>query len=553
MGRIGDLIITLRGKTDKFNRDMAGARGRIRGVSKSVGGLSKASAVASAAITRLAGVVGIVGLGAMAKSAIDLGSRISDLSEQLRIGGEALQTLQVASLKAGIDQSTLERAIRNVSLRTQEALDGNKRYEESIERLNLDLDTFARLDTGAKLEAIAKAYSAAGKSQTAFADVARILGERAGPQMLEILRRLSEEGLPAMIEKAKAAGLVWEDDVLESLDRAADEIEKFKRKVTIAVGNIIVDFETEQGRRRLLLSFYAVAAGFIGRIVDLFAQVGPIAANVFAEVASSFGRNLQFKVAEAGLEMLRRNPLVGLEEFSRRAREVSEMGKQLAKNGKSFADLVIEAVEKTKPTTFSESFQKPFLKELALIPPAFERVKAGAEVVKRVVEDTDDVFDGLGNTATNALDNIAKSALRGRDALSQLKNLLFDEVFALAFPKGILGALGLSGEGGLLAGIGGAIGLGKGRAMGGFVGANQPVPVNADREVFIPSMSGVVQPRSGGSGNPITFNLSFGNGVNGATRAEIFNAMPEIHQMIKAGITDEVARGTPFGRLLSGA
>jgi len=45
-----------------------------------------------------------------AKRAIDLGSRISDLSVQLNIGAESLQSLQFAAQEAGVKSQTLERA-----------------------------------------------------------------------------------------------------------------------------------------------------------------------------------------------------------------------------------------------------------------------------------------------------------------------------------------------------------------------------------------------------------------------------------------------------------
>ena len=184
-------------------------------------------------------LAGVAGLGSLSMKAINTGSAISDLSEQLRINTESLQTLMAVADKAGLDQSSLERAMRNVSLRTQEAVDGNKRYAESFKRLGIDLKTFTNLPTEKKLEQIAQAYNNAGKSQEAFADIAVVLGQRAGPKMLEVLRRLNDEGLRELEQAAKAAGLVMSQETIIKMDEAADAVAKVKSQVVVLAGEIL--------------------------------------------------------------------------------------------------------------------------------------------------------------------------------------------------------------------------------------------------------------------------------------------------------------------------
>ena len=110
-------------------------------------GLQKAkknvTSFVSSSMRSFGALAGVAGLGALSRGAINLGSQISDLAIQLRIGTTELQVLQYAAQEAGVSSETLERALRNVQLRTQDALNGNKRYAEALQRLGLNVQKFA--------------------------------------------------------------------------------------------------------------------------------------------------------------------------------------------------------------------------------------------------------------------------------------------------------------------------------------------------------------------------------------------------------------------------
>jgi hypothetical protein len=205
------------------------------GLAKAEGRVGKFKAV----IASLGPAIAAVGFTSMANKAINAGSAISDLSEQLRINARSLQVLMAVADKAGVAQSSLEKALMSVTIRTQEAMDGNKMYTESFERLGINLKEFSKLPTEEKLAVIANAYKSAGKSQEAFSDIASILGTRAGPKMLEVLRRLSDEGLASLTREAEKAGQVMSQDVIDKMDKAADTIGVFNRAMTVATATVL--------------------------------------------------------------------------------------------------------------------------------------------------------------------------------------------------------------------------------------------------------------------------------------------------------------------------
>jgi prefoldin subunit 5 len=211
--------------TKAFNSGLKSAEGRV----------NKFKAV----LSKLGPVLGGIGLTKLATDAINLGSSISDMAVQLRIGAEQLQVLEFAARKAGVETSIMERSIRNVQLRTQQGIEGNKSYANAYKVLGLSIEAVNKLPAEQKLETIARAAKGAKDQQAAYNAVARILGERAGPKMMEILDDLAKEGFPALARAAKDAGEVMDLETIQKMDDAADTLESFKRKVTVASAFII--------------------------------------------------------------------------------------------------------------------------------------------------------------------------------------------------------------------------------------------------------------------------------------------------------------------------
>jgi len=207
-----------------FQTGMKGAEGNVKSFTKNIGSLKNA-------------LVGL-GLGRLAMTAIEAGSRISDLSTQLKINAEALQTLQFAAQEAGASNSALERGLRNVQLRTEEAIKGNKSYAEAFANLGINIEAFRRLPTEKKLIQIAKASRNASDQNRAFNDVARILGERAGPELREVLQQIAT-GFDSVKQSARNAGQLMSDETVKSMDDAADSIERAKKNLTTTTAAVL--------------------------------------------------------------------------------------------------------------------------------------------------------------------------------------------------------------------------------------------------------------------------------------------------------------------------
>lgn len=213
--------------TTKFQRSLARTQNGINNFAKN-------------AIAKFGAIAGAAGLGMLARSAIDLGSKISDMAVQMNIGTTQLQVLDFAAREAGVGTEILARGLRNAQLRTEEAIKGNKSYGDAFKLLNIDINEFRKLPTEKKLEAIAVAQSKATDQAAAYNAVSRILGEKAGPALQEVLQNLAgPKGYGGLEAAARRANEVMSKETIQAMDDAADTIESFNRKVTVATAGVL--------------------------------------------------------------------------------------------------------------------------------------------------------------------------------------------------------------------------------------------------------------------------------------------------------------------------
>jgi hypothetical protein len=215
--------------TKAFTQGLDAAQKRTKGFSGILGGLG-------AQLTALASVGGLV---LASRRAIQLGRDMQQLSNRTNTTVEGFMALRAAAMDSGSSQQTLERALRNVNARTVEATRGNKAYAEALEELGLNVERFAGLSVEQRFEAIAKAVANAEDEHRALAIASRILGERAGPELLETLRQVGTDGLDPLVAKMKAAGRLMDRDTVKSLEALDENLASLRERFTIFVAVLI--------------------------------------------------------------------------------------------------------------------------------------------------------------------------------------------------------------------------------------------------------------------------------------------------------------------------
>jgi hypothetical protein len=324
----------------KLGLDSKAFQSGLKGAHSSVGKFKKV-------LSGLAPIIGGIGLTAMARKAINAGSAISDMAVQLRIGAEQLQVLEFAARKAGVETSIMERAIRNVQLRTQQGIEGNKSYSDAYKVLGLSIQAINKLPAEKKLETIAKAAKGAKDQQAAFNAVARILGERAGPKMMEILDDLATEGFRKLAKEAKDAGEVMDDEMIRKMDDAADSLESFNAKLTVFSGRLVSDMM--EGSKRIADAFKAIVeAGKpdFGDVREDFVEMAKQNLKAGGELESEYtvAMSPAGPVKVKDYKAQQRN----LEKIKERAKELEAGFNDLSESEKNVIDGVEDMTEKTE-------------------------------------------------------------------------------------------------------------------------------------------------------------------------------------------------------------
>lgn len=287
---------------------------------------------------------------ALSKGAIDLGSKLSDLSLQIGINVEKLQVLNALARDAGVAQETMNKALIKTRTSAQEAAEGNKTYADAFAALGINVREFLALPAEERIVAIGKAYERSADKNKAYNAVAGIFGEKVGPKMMEVLGVLANQSFPSLEASAKKAGDVMSAETIVALDKAGDAIEAFKQRITIAIGKIIVNFRTEEGLKLMGLQMMKAAGLFGAKIVDALVEGAAFAWSAFKGTFTGLGNLLRDKLLDANIAAVKAINKILPDRF-----QISITGfEELKSSGEYVAASITRAIAETKPSTFAK-------------------------------------------------------------------------------------------------------------------------------------------------------------------------------------------------------
>lgn len=220
-----------------FDKGLADAERKTKSFSYRIGSFVGAPFQSIGA--RLGTLVSAGLLAKLTKDAVSFASSLTDAAEATRTTVESYQALAYAARDAGASQEKMTAALSKVSNNAQAALQGNEEYRKSLERLQIDVAGFAALSPDRQLEALGRAYVSTGMTAQGFAAVAKLIGEEAGPKLIEVLKRLGNEGLDGVTKAAREAGQVLDELDAKKLDRLADAMEQWKTRALISIGEVV--------------------------------------------------------------------------------------------------------------------------------------------------------------------------------------------------------------------------------------------------------------------------------------------------------------------------
>lgn len=183
------------------------------------------------AFGKLGAPIGFAALVVAGRDAIKVLGNVADEADRVGTSTDVLQTLQFQLRQSGGASEDAVAGLQRFGKAAAEAgLGGNyltKVFQANGVALKDQNGNLRSAD--ALLQEYARLVSGAGSQQEKLMLASEAFGRQAGPKMVAMLERIAREGLPALTEEAKKAGIAID----ENLVRKADEIDDaFDRMIT---------------------------------------------------------------------------------------------------------------------------------------------------------------------------------------------------------------------------------------------------------------------------------------------------------------------------------
>lgn len=383
---------------------------------------------------KLGAGIAVGAFAALSKGAMEYAGHLSDMAANLDINVESLQALESQHKRNGVSQEMLTKALEKTKSSVMAAAEGEEKSVAALEKLGLKAADLIKLPLDRQYEKIAVAAGQAEDQNAAFSAVAALLGEKVGPRLLGSMKELAEQGLDAVTESATEAGHVMKAETIAQLDAAGDAIDDFKKKATIAMGEIIVNFRSAEGLQLLGMQFLKVVGEFGAGIVDAIVEAGGMAKAVFVGTFRGVTNVLRDGLLDALSATATKFNEIIPDFLKERGFTINVAGLEaLRSSGKSVADEITAAIAATEPSTFKKEVgefwdkriqdqklivdalnEKDFGKEAAVLRDAGR--SAGAHIEKSAVavaaagESAGEAIADAGESAAAALRRAAQEA-----------------------------------------------------------------------------------------------------------------------------------------------
>ncbi len=297
-----------------------------------------------------------MGLGAAAagflllsKRAIQLGSELSDVSANTGFATEEFQVFRGALIDAGGAAKSMEKAIVIMQKAVVQGSEGLTTYQRAFERIGLDVDNLRKMRPEEQFQTIGKAIAGATDQQGALTAAIEIFGQKNAGRLIEVFKRLDKEGYGKMAEDIRKTYGIMDAETQLALDKAADNIERFKNKATINVGELIAGEADGAAMKKLGFTLMEKAADFGIGLAEGFMDAVAIGRNAFGAFADFFfdkmsstigliGTLIKISFAEALNPMiakLNQIPKINIEPIDTKKLN-DDLTKDLEKGNKSF-------------------------------------------------------------------------------------------------------------------------------------------------------------------------------------------------------------------------
>lgn len=307
---IGELVVRIVGDSTALTQDLAAAARSTDSFSSRA--RDSLNTFATGAAVAMAGAVaGLAALYAEQSQVIDQTAKLAD---SIGITTEALTGLRYAAALTGVEQNTLDTALKKVNIKLAEAAAGSTDAAATFEKLGLSASDILALPVEQRVSAIADGMAGLS-SQTDRTAVAMKLFEEEGIALVNTLGGGSA-ALNAMTSEAEALGITLSRVDAAKVEQANDALYRVSamadglgKQLTVELAPVVEGVATEIKQwalemggfgevSKIVINFLVSAAGRVGDVFRgweiilkankaLLYELAAAAADAFASIAES--------------------------------------------------------------------------------------------------------------------------------------------------------------------------------------------------------------------------------------------------------------------------
>jgi len=341
------VTVELFGKSGSFVRATQSAKAGIANLRAGVNEFAN-----SKAVQFLSGGAILATFTKLGGDALKMAADLDIASKSLGVSTDTLQELGFAAGQFGVEQDKVNQSLRDFGQKLGDARAGTGGMLPILKRYNIALnDANGNARSG---EMIIGDLAEAMKNTRDPTDrlyIAMKSFGQGGAGLVPVLEG-GKEGLKQFGEQARESGQVLERETIAALANASVEIENFKKRITVAVGEILVNFRTAEGLAALGYGLLEVAARFGGRVIDAVAEAAQFTNSVFVAAFERAVNALQNGAVTAIQAIAEKINLLLPARFEINVGNLD----QLRASADDYGEILAQTIAGTKPTAFSDTF-----------------------------------------------------------------------------------------------------------------------------------------------------------------------------------------------------
>lgn len=238
--KFGDLVVNLGLNANPFTKGLGAARGALGSFSSGLAGIGSSLLTFGGAMTGIAGVAGIAGLGMAVNSSMESIDRMAKAADKLGISTESFVGLSHAAGMSGVEMVTLESSMLKLTKTVSTAANGNAGLADKFTAIGLSVSDLMAMSPDKQFYAVAEAL----KGVTNQSDKVRVATElfgKAGADLLPVLAG-GAEGLADMQADAEKLGMTFSRMDAAKVEEANDAISRMKSAFGGLVNTVAIEF-----------------------------------------------------------------------------------------------------------------------------------------------------------------------------------------------------------------------------------------------------------------------------------------------------------------------